>query len=151
MNTSDDFLIASKEDCALFDIHRLSRVMTSIYNGYLRESGLTMRQLTILRITDSLCPVDLTRLAEAMMMERTSMTRLISPLISRGLMETRVGEDKRCRNVVITEAGVKLIAECEASRSKAQQAMAKRLGHETWNNMREGLREALQELATTSR
>ena len=44
------------EQCALFDVHRLSRALTVLYNHHMRETGLTMAQFTLLRNIAALAP-----------------------------------------------------------------------------------------------
>lgn len=134
------------EQCALFDVHRVSRVLTVLYNTHLRDTGLTMAQFTLLRNIAALAPVGMTKIAEAMLMDRTSVTRLIDPLIRGNLLATQTGEDRRFRHIVVTPEGLAAVARSEAAWRQAQLDLYQRIGSEQWRAMRGALRNTLHML-----
>lgn len=132
------------EQCALFDLHRASRVLTTLYNGHLRESGMTMALFTLLRNIAALSPAGVTQIADAMLMDRTSVTRLIDPLIKNGYLKSEPGlEDRRVRNISITPAGLKALARSQDAWQEAQQELFKIIGPEQWMAMRRALRDTV--------
>ncbi|WP_454743275.1 MarR family winged helix-turn-helix transcriptional regulator [Cupriavidus necator] len=132
------------DQCTLFDVHRLARLLTSLYNGYLRESGLTIAQFTLLRNIHALAPAGMKRIAEAMLMDRTSVTRMIEPLLKEGLLRDEVGEDRRYRNLVLTAKGLVAITRSEEAWSRAQEDLYSRIGAKQWRTLRTALRDTTQ-------
>ncbi len=132
------------EQCLLFDVHRLGRAMTSLYNAYLRETDLTIAQFTLLRNIAAMAPVGMTEIAEAMLMDRTSVTRLIEPLVKRDLIATEAAQDKRRRNVVVTRRGLATVAKSEKAWRDAQSDLLARVGPEQWRGLRGALRQTLR-------
>lgn len=128
------------KECALFDLQRASRVISSLYNARLRASGITIAQFTLLRNIEALAPVSMARLAQAMAMERTSITRLIEPLIGRGLVETAAGEDRRVRNISLTPRARAQLRRARARWELAQADLMHALGPAQWRAMRDALR-----------
>lgn len=129
--------------CALFDVHRLSRVLTSMYNAKLRESGLTMVQFTILRNLAAMEITPITGLARALDMERTSVTRLLTPLQEGGLIGFSAEEDRRVRNVHITKKGLAALKRSEPAWREAQEALFGAIGEPAWLDLRTSLRKTL--------
>jgi DNA-binding MarR family transcriptional regulator len=128
------------KECALFDIQRTSRVVASLYNAHLRRAGITVAQFSLLRSIAVLQPVGIGRLAEGLAMERTSVTRLIEPLIDRGFARTSAGEDRRVRNVELTAKGEAAIRAAAKHWRSAQRELFETLGRKQWLAMRTALR-----------
>lgn len=132
------------EQCALFDIQRLSRALAVMYNLHVRETGLTMAQFTLLRNIAAMAPVSMTQIAAAMLMDRTSVTRLIDPLIKSGLLTTESGEDRRVRNVIVTEQGLAAVRRTELAWKEAQRDLLDRIGPDQWRVTRKVVRSTLK-------
>jgi DNA-binding MarR family transcriptional regulator len=132
------------DQCALFDVHRLARAMTQLYNQHMRETGLTMAQFTLLRNIAAMAPAGMTQIAEAMLMDRTSVTHLIDPLIDRGLLATEAGEDRRVRNVIATKEGLAALRHSEQAWQLAQRDYYERVGADQWRTTSRALRNTLK-------
>lgn len=132
------------EQCALFDLHRASRVLTTLYNAHLRETGMTMALFTLLRNIAALSPAGVSQIADAMLMDRTSVTRLIDPLIKSGYLTSEPGlEDRRVRNISITPAGLEALERSRGAWQAAQQELFDIIGADQWMVMRRALRETV--------
>ena len=83
--------------------------MTQVYDHELAGVGLSLNQYSILRRTERE-PRALGGLAEELGMDRTTLTRNLSPLVDAGLLETVRGEDARQRLVALTTEGRALVA-----------------------------------------
>lgn len=127
-------------ECALFDIQRASRVVAGLYNAHLRDSGLTIAQFSLLRNIAALQPVGIVRLAGALAMERTSVTRLLEPLIDEALARASAGEDRRVRNIEVTATGMARIRAAGKGWRAAQRELLDTLGRTQWMAMRKALR-----------
>lgn len=128
------------QECALFDIQRASRMVSGLYNTHLRPSGITVAQFSLLRSIDVLAPVGMAQLAQAMAMDRTSVTRVIEPLLERGLIQSSTGDDRRVRNIELTRKGKAAIVRARRQWDKAQRELLELLGRPQWLAMRKALR-----------
>lgn len=97
--------------CACFNIRKTARLVTQLYDETLRPTGLRVTQFSILMATRSLEPVTLTRLAEVMAMDRTTLTRNIRPLERQGLLTVTPGADRRERQLALTPRGQHTLAQ----------------------------------------
>lgn len=132
------------QECALFDIQRASRVVTGLYNAHLRGSGLSIAQFSLLRNIAALQPVGIVRLGAALAMERTSVTRLVEPLIALGFVRDAGATDRRKRNLEVTASGKARIRACEKHWRAAQRELMDRVGRERWQAMRSALRSTVR-------
>ncbi|HEU0165931.1 MAG TPA: MarR family winged helix-turn-helix transcriptional regulator [Thermomicrobiales bacterium] len=100
-----------KTDCVCTSVRRVSRSLTRIYDDAMRPSGLTTVQYSMLSALNRAPErVTMTQLAEAQVMDRTTLTRNLHPLEREGLVRIEAGEDKRTRYVHLTETGRDRIA-----------------------------------------
>jgi DNA-binding MarR family transcriptional regulator len=95
------------------------RVISQVYDAALRPSGLRATQFTLLAVLSSQGELPLTKLAEILVLDRTTLTRNLKPLLAQGLLEIGREKDERIRLISITDAGRSLVAEavplwCEA-------------------------------------
>jgi DNA-binding MarR family transcriptional regulator len=91
--------------CACFNLRKAARAVTSLYDEALRPTGLRATQFALLSITKTLGSVPVSQLAEAAVMDRTTLTRNLKPLEKRGLVRVRSGADRRVHEVTITARG----------------------------------------------
>lgn len=127
-------------ECALFDLQRASRVVSSLYNEKLRGCGITIAQFTLMRSIEALQPVGMARLAKAMAMDRTSVTRVIEPLVARGFVTASVGDDRRVRNLELTAKGSATTRRAKKRWEAAQRQLLGALGDREWLSLRKSLR-----------
>lgn len=131
-------------ECALFDIQRASRVVAGLYNAHLRGAGISIAQWSLLRNVSFMEPVSIGRLADALAMERTSVTRLIEPLIEVGYVRSFAGEDRRIRNLELTAAGQAKVRAGKRHWRAAQRELMETLGAGKWRAMRTSLRSTIR-------
>lgn len=91
--------------CACFAVRRAARVITQHYDRALRPSGLRVTQFTLLTMLSLGGPLPLSRVAERLGMERTTLTRNLKLLLDAGLIGVEHGDDRRVRTVFITPKG----------------------------------------------
>jgi DNA-binding MarR family transcriptional regulator len=91
--------------CACFAVRRAARVITQHYDRALRPSGLRATQFTLLTMLGVGGPLPLSRVADRLGMERTTLTRNLKPLIDAGLIGIEHGDDRRVRTIFITAKG----------------------------------------------
>lgn len=91
--------------CACFNIRKAARAVTSVYDKALRPLGIRSTQLTLLMALASAGTATITRLADRLVMDRTTLARDLKPLEAQGLVVIAAGQDRRVRVVELTEAG----------------------------------------------
>ena len=74
--------------CHCFNLRQVTLAVTALYDKYLQEAGITVQQYSILWHSKELGPLSITELALTMNLDRTTLSRNITLLTKRGLMET---------------------------------------------------------------
>ncbi len=82
----------------------------------------------------------MTRLAEILVMDRTTLTRNLKPLEAKGWVETGRERDERVRLISITEAGRAVVAEATPHWRQAQARVKRALGEDRLAKLLDGLR-----------
>jgi DNA-binding MarR family transcriptional regulator len=113
-------------DCACKSLRRTARAVTQLYDETLRPSGLRVTQFTLLVAVAVSEPVPITRLADALALDRTTLARDLRPLTERGLVEVAAGDDRRMRVVRLTRQGRDAIARAYPLWEQAQARMVER-------------------------
>jgi DNA-binding MarR family transcriptional regulator len=129
--------IPIEDDC--FAIRQAARYVSQIYDRHLARVGLTTTQFSILgRLKRA--PQTALQLAEAMVMERTTLVRAIQPLKRDGLISTAPSEtDCRAQSIHLTDLGRQKHANAVAPWRAAQQEFERRVGVERAETLRKEL------------
>lgn len=114
--------------CAHANLRRAMRVVSQLYDGALKPVGLKTTQFTLLAVLSRMGPMPLGRLAEVLVLDRTTLTRNLRPLELRGLAETTREKDERVRLVNATDTGRALVDRAVPLWQQAQRRVAGRLG-----------------------
>lgn len=114
--------------CAHANLRRAMRVVAQHYDRALRPVRLRATQFTLLSVLANRGPLPLTRLAELLVVDRTTLTRNLAPLIARGLVEDGREEDERVRLIDVTDRGRELVAEAVPLWGEAQGRVERGLG-----------------------
>jgi DNA-binding MarR family transcriptional regulator len=88
----------------------------------MRGAGVRGPQFTLLATLIQTGPLPTSRLADLLGLERTTLTRNLSPLVRKGLVRIDGGEDRRVRKVAITRAGEEAARRAFPFWKKAQDA-----------------------------
>ena len=123
--TASERLIA----CNCFASRKAARLVTKMYEDHLSRVNLTSTQFSILVYIDEVKEGSMKDLAEAMVMERTSVIRALQPLARDGLVAIGPHEDDARRNVVrLTDAGRARLAQAVPVWQAAQAEFERRFG-----------------------
>ena len=95
--------------CAHANLRKAMRVVSQRYDAALKPAGIRATQFTLLAVLSRRGPLPLTRLAEILVMDRTTLTRNLKPLAARGWIAAGREKDERIRLISITEAGRSLV------------------------------------------
>ena len=129
--------------CACFNVRKAARAITQLYDDVLRPSGLRVTQFSILAVTKRLGPVTVTRLAEETVTDRTTLTRNLKVLSQQKLVRIVPGEDRREREVSLTDRGRAALAQAYPMWKDVQAQVAQRLGRERFRRMLSDLGETV--------
>jgi DNA-binding MarR family transcriptional regulator len=121
--------------CACFNFRKASRTVTQLFDQILAPCGLRSTQLVILLAVKVIGPCGLARLARELVMDRSTITRNISPLVKQGLLQVSGKSGYRGKSVEVTSAGQKALAEAVPYWEEAQGRLLNRLGRERWDRV----------------
>ena len=136
-------LAAAVESCACFQLRRASRAVTQLYDAALQPTGLRSTQFVLLAMLRIEEPVGLTRLARALGLERSTLTRNVAPLESSGYVERLARDSNRGTVLRLTGAGRRVLAEAVPHWAAVQEEFESGLGEKRWEHMRRRLADTL--------
>lgn len=132
--------------CMCASVRRASRALTNLYDEILAPSGLRVMQFSLLAHLAGVDEATVTRLAEVRVIDRTTLTRNLTPLERDGLVTVTAGADRRTRVVRITDAGRAAMKRAFPYWRIAQEQIVSGLGTERFGALL-GEMEALSALA----
>ncbi len=132
--------------CTCFRARKLARLLTQRYDRELVGTGLTVNQFSILRHARR-ARHSITSLAQALGMDRSTLSRELSPLREAGWLELVTGADARQRQIRLTDRGRRQVRSSEAAWHNSQQALADELGREALTRLHQQLDAAIARLS----
>jgi len=116
--------------CACFNLRRVTRAVTQLYDDFLRPTGLRVTQFSVLVALRNLEQATVNQLAEKLVVDRTTLTRNLRPLEQSGFVRTRPGLDRRVREISLTPAGIEKLHQALPRWREAQGQMRRALGRD---------------------
>jgi len=115
--------------CTCFKLRRLTRRVTAVYNRALAPTGMRVTQYSVLSNLRGSGAVSLSQLAEALDMDRTTLTRSLKPLVDAGWVEVQPSPlDARVRLVALTSSGDENLRVARGSWRRAQEEVNSTIG-----------------------
>jgi DNA-binding MarR family transcriptional regulator len=133
------------ESCACHKARMAARAVTRLYDDTLRSTGLRATQLSVLVAVGIDDVVSITALAKFMGMDRSTLTRNLSPLEKEGLIRVGLEGWHRSRAVEITKKGRSRLREALPLWEKAQQTLKRKLGDRKWDVIHGDLDDLIRE------
>jgi DNA-binding MarR family transcriptional regulator len=128
---------AAPHPCYSLAVRQAGRWITQLYDQHLAEVGLTSSQYGVLSHLDRLGSVGVAALAQAMVMDRTTLTRNLAPLERAGLVKIVSGQyDRRRKDLTLTPAGRDRLKAARPHWRRAQAAFEKHFGAEDATSLR---------------
>ena len=124
--------------CACLNLRKATRAVTRLFDEALRPLGIRSTQLPILATLALDSPLTVTQISEALVMDRTSLARLLRPLAESNLITVEVAEDRRARNVHLTQTGRAVVDQAFPLWKSVQTRVVSELGHD-WKMLRHHL------------
>lgn len=116
------------ETCLNFHTRRANRVLNRIYDGHLQACGLKSGQFTLLRVIERMKQTTNREIQDVMLIDQTTLTRTLKPLIRDGYIEVNPGEDLRVKLLSLSPQGKKLFLQATKYWQNAQDEVKRRLG-----------------------
>ncbi|MEE8352580.1 MAG: MarR family winged helix-turn-helix transcriptional regulator [Rhodospirillales bacterium] len=142
--TASSDLLAETQDCACLNLRGAARAVTQMYDQVLKPCCLKGTQFSLLAAVATEGPASLTTIAEVLVMDRTTLTRNLKPLLSRHLIKSNKGHDKRQRTISLTPEGEKILAKALPLWKKAHERIVSSIGLARWRGVELLLNEAIR-------
>lgn len=113
-----------KLPCYCGSIRQASRIVTQMYDHALKPSGLKITQFGILRVLSAYPGMTTGAMAEALVMDSTTLTRTLKIIQDSKWIESVPGEDRRERRWSVTEAGKERLEQAVPLWKNAQKEFA---------------------------
>lgn len=114
--------------CACTALRKASRAISRLYDERLADSGMTITQFAILRNLAREGPLPLGRLADLLVMERTSLYRTLAPIERHGWIAIATGRSARIKVAAVTDAGRAAMTAATGPWNAAQAEIAAAIG-----------------------
>jgi DNA-binding MarR family transcriptional regulator len=130
-------------NCACARIRNASRVLTRVYDDFLRAAGLKASQVAVLAAVDALESASISELSKALFMDRTTLSRNLQPLVAQGLVMLGAEGWRRSKTIHITPTGQGRLKAALPLWQHAQEDLARRLGDKRWKRMHAELQDLI--------
>ena len=117
--------------CLNLELRKANRVLSQIYDSYMAKCGLKTSQFSILRAVSLLKKTTNRQLQDILVLDQTTLSRGLKPLIRDGYIDVREGSDRRQKELLLSQTGKALFSEAERLWEEAQHYVELNLGEET--------------------
>lgn len=121
-------------------LRQATRALTQRYDGALSRAGIRSTQFNLLVAIAQAPSVPLSSLARAMVIDRTTLTRNLAPLVRRGLVAASRSDDQRVRSYALKPRGKQVLERALPGWKAAQARMLGALTDEDAEHLRRILR-----------
>ena len=129
--------------CGCGNLRMAARAVTQLFDEILQPTGLRVTQFALIAAITHFGPTTISHLAEIFSMDRTTLTRNLRPLERDGLINIRAGEDRRTRELTVTERGREAVVSAFPLWEKAQARIVNGLGQERFSSLLSHLSEVV--------
>lgn len=139
MSDASDLLTPAH--CVSHSLQKTARAVARIYAEEMRPSGLTRGQFPILETLATVKVIPLSLLARRLYLDRTTLTRNLTPLERDGLVLRPPDPlDARVRQVAISSAGRRKLRAARRGWVRAQTRVLDTIGADAWRGLETTLR-----------
>ncbi|MFD8969678.1 MarR family winged helix-turn-helix transcriptional regulator [Streptomyces sp. NPDC059568] len=115
-------------DCLAVRVRLIGRALTSLYDGALSGHGVTIAQVNLLAALGKIGLCTPSKLGDVLQLERSTVSRNVNLLLSRGWIEVLSSDAKGIREIALTRAGQAKIESVMPEWREAQRQAAQLLG-----------------------
>ncbi|MCH7806503.1 MAG: winged helix-turn-helix transcriptional regulator [Proteobacteria bacterium] len=119
--------------CACHVLRKAARKVSRLYDDALRSTGIKATQLVMLSGVALREGATLTGLAEGLGMDRTTLSRNLTPLTKNGWIQVSPEGYRRTRTVELTAKGNKVLEDTLPRWQAVQKSLRKKIGKKSWN------------------
>jgi DNA-binding MarR family transcriptional regulator len=134
--------LSGTSGCAAYQFRRTSRAVARLYDAALAPSGIRSTQFAILTAIARLQPVAISRVADILVIDVTTMTRNLRLLQKDGLIEIAPRGERRQRLLTLTLKAEKALAVAVPLWREMQAGFLATLGGKGWKDLRDELEHA---------
>lgn len=121
-------LVEIPSTCLDYNLRKASRMAAQHYEEAMKSCGLRNTQFSLLVAASLLGQAQISDLAKALVMDRTTVSRNIKPLERDGLLMIEQGVDMRSRIIRLTESGRQRLLEALPLWQSAHESLQNKLG-----------------------
>lgn len=130
--------------CHCLAVRRNARYLTRLYDRHLAAAHVSISQFSILALIHERPAIAIAELADAMVMERTTLVRALKPLQLEGFVASQATGPRGALSLSLTDAGLAKLKECEPHWQAAQKEHELQLGQDRAASIRASLHEAVR-------
>jgi len=123
------------EYCACSNLRRAARAVTQLFDAGLKPTGIRSTQFVLLVAIAELAPISLGRLAQILVIDRTTLTRSLRLMEKQDLVAVAVRSTMRRRFVTLLPKGRDVLARSLPFWREAQRRFVKKVGDQYWRAM----------------
>lgn len=131
----DKNAVAEGSSCMSFNLKKATRAVQNLFDRAFKPIGLEGTQYTVLAHIFIAEPITLTKLADLMYVDRTTLGRNLKPLEKKELIEIKPGDDRRSKQIMITDHGRKVLAQALPIWKETHEQIKALLGIKDWGPM----------------
>ncbi|ANB75841.1 MarR family transcriptional regulator [Paraburkholderia phytofirmans OLGA172] len=132
--------IESPESDYCFAVRQAARYISQLYERHLCEAGITPTQFSILCALKCSSSLTMMELAQAMVMDRTTLVRILRPLLRNGFVANEQdGQVKQRLQLVLTSGGHLKLHEATTHWTAAQDEFERKFGYRRSASLRREL------------
>ena len=114
--------------CTCYRLRQTARLVSRTYDRFLAPADISIGQFGMLSTLAAMEGKSISELADVLQMERTTLTRNLSPLKKLRYITIAEGQDKRAKSLRLTKAGDKALSSAKPLWRAAQQSLELQLG-----------------------
>ena len=135
--------------CACTTLRKAARAVTRFYDAAIERAGMTTTQFAVLRAAERAGTVTMSRVADDLVMDRTSLYRTVAPLLRDGWLRCASSDDDaRAKCLVVTPLGRSRIARAAKEWDAAQARVVAHIGRRRWGRLSASLLEIAEQVRT---
>jgi DNA-binding MarR family transcriptional regulator len=124
--------------CVCTALRKASRAVTRVYDEEMEGAAMSVAQFSILRHLARHGDLPLSRLAESLVMDRTTLYRALGPIGRHGWVTIAAGNG-RARVAALSDVGRQAMADAAPGWERAQTVLLERFGADEWREMERAL------------
>lgn len=133
--------------CINFNLRKAARAVTAIYDRSLSPVGITSTQFSIMIALAYYPEHSMSALSKFLVMDRTTLTKNLKPLMREKLIEPAAGEDRRQRLLKLSRKGVGVLDKAYPLWTAAQQQVSDVLGQDQMHGLYRTLHKVSSQLS----